>query len=111
MELMAMFPEDSLDLESLTPLSQNLVIEEFLFPETIILLLQEELRISIPDILQILQERNVGDVGCRIKVQLLIHVSLEKIFELPLFSQLKQRLKMFLCLSFRMHPIQVQLLT
>jgi len=72
---MAMFPEDSLDLESLTPLSRNVVIEEFLFPETVILLLQEELKISIPDILQILRERNVGDVGCGIKVQLPIHHS------------------------------------
>ena len=58
---MAMFPEGSLDLELLTPLSRNVVIEEFLFPETVILLLQEELRISIPDILQILQKRNVGN--------------------------------------------------
>jgi hypothetical protein len=72
---MAMFPEDSLDLESLAPLSRNVVIEEFLFPETVILLLQEELKISIPDILQILRERNVGDVGCGIKVQLPIHHS------------------------------------
>ena len=68
-----MFPETSLDLELLTPLSRNVVIEEFLFPETVILLLQEELRISIPDILQILRKRNVDNVGREIKVRQPIH--------------------------------------
>jgi hypothetical protein len=62
---MAMFPDDTLDLQSLTPLGRDAVIEEFLFPETVILLLQDELRISVPEILQILQKKNVSnDIGC-----------------------------------------------
>ena len=65
-----MFPEDSLDLQSLTPLSQKAIIEEFFFPEIIILLLQEELRISVPEILQILQKKNVGNIECGSKVWL-----------------------------------------
>lgn len=67
---MAIFPENSLDLQLLTPLSRKAVIEEFLFPETVILLLQDELRISTPEILQILREKNVGDMGFGSKVWL-----------------------------------------
>ena len=72
---MAMFPVDTLDLQSLSPLGRGAVIEEFLFPETIILLLQDELRISVPEILQILRKKNVtvsNDVGrgLEIKVRL-----------------------------------------
>jgi len=68
-ELLAMFPDGSLDLESMTPLSRTAVIEEFLFPETVVLLLQEELRVSYSEILQILWKKNLGNTGRGSKVQ------------------------------------------
>jgi hypothetical protein len=67
-ELEDMFPANSLNMPLLAPLSWGATIKEFLFPETVLLLLQEDLRISVPDILQVLREKNSSDVGCGSKV-------------------------------------------
>ncbi|KAH9484515.1 hypothetical protein JR316_0003997 [Psilocybe cubensis] len=59
-ELREMFPEDSedIDMSILQPLTYDSVIEEVLFPETVTLLIQEDLRISMLEVMQLLQDKH-----------------------------------------------------
>lgn len=41
-----MFPAESTDLDAVAPLSWNAIVTEVLFPETVVLLLQDELWID-----------------------------------------------------------------
>ena len=63
-----MFPADSTDLEAVAPLSWDAVVTELLFPETVVLLLQDELWIDISSMLQVLKEKNISNMGCGSKV-------------------------------------------
>lgn len=55
-----MFPQDSLDMELLAPLSRYVVVTEFLIPETVVLLVQEELRISADEVLQVVRNQYIS---------------------------------------------------
>jgi hypothetical protein len=56
LELQKLFPEDALDFGVLSPLTWDAVIREFLLPETVLLLLQEDLGMSKSDILKMLRD-------------------------------------------------------
>ncbi|PPQ79907.1 hypothetical protein CVT26_004185 [Gymnopilus dilepis] len=60
-ELEKMFPSGSFDMGMLMPLTWDAVIQEFLFPEAVLLLIQDDLRISMPQALEILRKKRVVD--------------------------------------------------
>ena len=60
-ELKDMFLVDSIALEAVAPLSWDAVVTELLFPETIVLLLQDKLRIDVSGVLCFLRKKNVGN--------------------------------------------------
>jgi len=59
-----MFPVDSIALEAVAPLSWDAVVTELLFPETVVLLLQDKLRIDVSGVLCFLREKNIGNRDC-----------------------------------------------
>jgi len=67
-----MFPADSTDLDAVAPLSWDAVVTELLFPETVVLLLQDELRIDISSVLRVLREKNTSNMDYGSKVCLVL---------------------------------------
>ena len=86
-----MFPADSTDLEAVVPLSWDAVVTELLFPETVVLLLQDELRIDISSVLQVLRERNIGCGSRKVWLVHILSCSESKIIHTPTHSPLKRR--------------------
>lgn len=54
-----MFPKDSFDMGILEPLTRYVVMTEFLIPETVVLLVQDELRIPADEVLQVLRDQYI----------------------------------------------------